>query len=138
MALDFLEVHSNDLAYEASICTGEMITKMESAMEKLETFKKILENSDNSDDKRLTVYIGGSTADLPCLLEADVGIVMGSSISLRKLGKHFGVSFVPLLSGLVKKQKELAEGNSSGWKGLSGTLYVASSWAEVKAFLLGQ
>lgn len=75
--------------------------------------------------------------DLLCLLEADVGIVLGSSSSLRKVGSHFGVSFVPLFPGLVKKQKEYIEGTSSSWKGLSGILYTVDSWAEIHAFILG-
>ncbi|KAF9610944.1 hypothetical protein IFM89_025853 [Coptis chinensis] len=67
----------------------------------------------------------------------DVGIVVGSSESLRRLGSQFGVSLVPLFSGLVKKQKEFGGSESSNWKGLSGTLYTVSSWAEIHAFVLG-
>lgn len=75
--------------------------------------------------------------DLLCLLEADVGIVIGSSSSLRRVGSHFGVSFMPLFPGLVGKQKEFGEGSSVNWKGLSGILYTVSSWAEIHAFILG-
>jgi len=75
--------------------------------------------------------------DLLCLLEADIGIVIGSSSSLRRVGNQFGVSFVPLFPGLVKKQKEYVEGRFSSWKGLSGTLYTVSSWAEIHAFIFG-
>jgi hypothetical protein len=53
-----------------------------------------------------TLETGG---DLLCLLEADIGIVVGSSTTLRKVGKQFGVSFVPLFPGLVGKQRQLAE-----------------------------
>jgi len=87
--------------------------------------------------KDLTVYIGDSVGDLLCLLEADVGIVLGSSSSLRRIGSHFGVSFIPLFPGVVKKQKECVEGSSSSWKGLSGILYTVSSWAEIHDFILG-
>ncbi|XP_030934129.1 bifunctional TH2 protein, mitochondrial-like [Quercus lobata] len=134
--LDELKVHSNELTYEESVTTGGIDKKVESPMEKLQGFNEILNNC-NSKGKQLTVYIGGAVGDLLCMLQADVGIVFGSSSSLRKLGDHFGVSFVPLFSGLVKKQRELVEDGSGNWKGLSGTLYTVSSWAEIHAFILG-
>jgi hypothetical protein len=110
--------------------------KIESPRDKLQAYSDIL-NDSNSEGKRLTVYIGGDVGDFLCLLQADVGIVIGSSSSLRRLGEHFGVSFVPLFSGMVKKQRELVEDGSCIWKGLSGILYTVSSWAEIHAFLLG-
>ncbi|XP_010262460.1 PREDICTED: probable aminopyrimidine aminohydrolase, mitochondrial [Nelumbo nucifera] len=133
--LDVLSVHANEFTYEDSISTGEIVQKMESPLDKLQAFKNILKNH-NGEKKHLSIYIGGSVGDLLCLLEADVGLVVGSSSSLRRVGRQFGVSFVPLFSGLVKKQREF-EGNSSNWKGLSGILYTVSSWAEVHAFILG-
>lgn len=135
-------VYSNELAFEESISTGEIIKKMESPMDKLQAFQNILKEgcSDECNDKEvpMTVYIGGSVGDLLCLLEADIGIVIGSSRNLRRLGDQFGVSFVPLFSGLVKKQRQLVEGGSSNWKGLSGILYTVSSWSEINAFFFGR
>lgn len=134
--LNALRVHSNELVYEESISTGEIVNKLESPLEKLQAFNDILKDRSN-DEQNLTVYIGGSPGDLLCLLEADIGIVIGSSSSLRRLGDHFGVSFVPLFSSLVEKQKELVDDSSSKWKRLPGTLYTVSSWAEIHAFILG-
>lgn len=131
-----MNVHSNELAYEECVTTGEIVKKVESPIEKLQAFNDILKDS-SGEAENLTVYIGGSVGDLLCLLEADIGIVIGSSSSLRKLGDQFGVKFVPLFSGLVMKQKELAEGNSSNWKPLSGILYTVTCWAEIEAFILG-
>ncbi|KAL7215541.1 hypothetical protein ACSBR1_027656 [Camellia fascicularis] len=134
--LDVLNVHANEFVYENSISTGKIVKKVESPIDKLLAFSDILKNS-SSDRKGLTVYIGDSVGDLLCLLEAHVGIVLGSSSSLRRVGSHFGVTFVPLFTGLVNKQKECVEGNSSSWKGLSGILYTVSSWAEIYALFLG-
>ncbi|XP_078440059.1 heme oxygenase-like, multi-helical [Wolffia australiana] len=132
--LDVLGIHANELQFDGSISTGEIVRKMESPLDKIGAFKEILQDS----PKHLSVYIGDSVGDLLCLLEADVGIVVGSSASLRRVGSHFGVSFVPLLPGLVKKQKLLDEGSASPlWKGLSGVLYTVSSWAEIRTFVLG-
>ncbi|XP_034229758.1 bifunctional TH2 protein, mitochondrial-like [Prunus dulcis] len=137
--LNVLNVHSNELVYQESVTTGEIVKKMESPMEKLQVFNDVLIDRRGEGNKHLTVYIGGSVGDLLCLLEADIGIVVGSSSSLRRLGDHFGVSFVPLFSGLVKRQRELADQDcaSNWWKPLSGVLYTVSSWAEIQAFILG-
>lgn len=129
-------MHANDFAFEGSVSTGDIVRKMESPFDKVQAFRNILSKS-NDDKKNLTVYIGDSLGDLLCLLEADIGIVIGQSNSLRKVGTHFGVSFVPLFDGLVAKQKEYIDENSSIWKGLSGVLYTVSSWHEVHAFILG-
>ncbi|KAK9293229.1 hypothetical protein L1049_021219 [Liquidambar formosana] len=134
--LHVLNVHANEFTYEESISTGEIVKKVESPIDKVQAFNNILKNCSN-DKKTLTVYIGDSVGDLLCLLEADVGIVIGSSSSLWRVGSQFGVSFVPLYHGLVMKQKECVEGSSSNWKGLSGILYTVSSWAEIHAFILG-
>ena len=129
-------MHSNELAYDEFITTGEIIKKVESPIEKLQAFNDITK-ARSKIGEHFTVYIGGSMGDLLCLLKADVGIVIGSSSSLQRVGDQFGVSFVPLFSGLVKKQKELIEGRSSNWKGPSGILYTVSSWAEIHAFIWG-
>lgn len=134
--LHTLHVHANEFSYEESISTGEIVRKVESPIDKVQAFGNILQNC-GSDRKNLIVYIGDSVGDLLCLLEADIGIVIGSSSSLRRVGSHFGVSFVPLFPGLVQKQKEIVNGSPSSWTGLSGVLYTVSSWAEIHAFIVG-
>lgn len=129
--LDVLKIHANEFKYENTLSTGEIVKKVESPLDKVEAFNKILQES-GKDGRTLTVYIGDSLGDLLCLVKADIGIVIGSSGSLRSVGEHFGISFVPLFPGLVEKQRE-----SSPWKGLSGILYTVSSWAEIHAFFLG-
>lgn len=134
-AQSLLKIHSNDLVYEDSISTGEMTTKILSPSDKLQAFNTIV-NEDGP--KPTTIYIGGSVGDLLCLLQADIGIVIGSNSTLTNLATHFGISFVPLFSGLVSKQRSLAEGNSLNRKGTSNILYTVSNWDEIYAFVLGQ
>ncbi|KAK3015928.1 hypothetical protein RJ639_007695 [Escallonia herrerae] len=133
--LHALNVHANEFTYEGSLSTGEIIKKVESPIDKVRAFSELQQSS--NDRKNMTIYIGDSVGDLLCLLKADVGIVVGSSSSLRRVGSHFGVSFVPLFPSLVQKQKECVDGSSSNWRGLSGILYTVSSWAEIHAFILG-
>ncbi|XP_031283834.1 bifunctional TH2 protein, mitochondrial-like isoform X2 [Pistacia vera] len=134
--LNLLNIHANEFIFEESLSTGEIVKKVESPTDKVRAFNNIVQNY-GSDRKKLTVYIVDSVGDLLCLLKADIGIVIGSSSSLRRVGSQFGVSFVPLYPALVKKQKQYVEGSSGNWKGLSGILYTVSSWAEVHAFILG-
>ncbi|KAF5735215.1 hypothetical protein HS088_TW15G00715 [Tripterygium wilfordii] len=135
-SVDAVNVHANEFTFTESISTGEITMKVESPIDKLQAFDTILKDY-GEDRKNLTVYIGDSVGDLLCLLKADIGIVVGSSSSLRRVGSQFGVSFIPLFDGLVKKQNEYVERSSSNWKGLSGNLYTVSSWAEIHAFILG-
>ncbi|XP_024980808.1 bifunctional TH2 protein, mitochondrial-like isoform X2 [Cynara cardunculus var. scolymus] len=107
-ASGFPNVHSNELLFDESISTGEILKRVQNPTEKLQTFNEICKMSSNN-GRNLSVYIGGL----------------------------FGFSFVPLFSGLVKKQRELIEGGCPCWSGLSGTLYTVSSWAEIHAFILG-
>ncbi|CAO2164815.1 unnamed protein product [Urochloa humidicola] len=134
--LDGVNIHSNEFAFEGSVSTGQIDRKMQSPLDKVEKFKSIKSGTDST-APLLSVYIGDSVGDLLCLLEADIGIVVGSRTSLRRVGRQFGVSFVPLFPGLVEKQRQLTEQDASGFKARSGVLYTVSSWSEVHAFILG-
>ncbi|KAM3210756.1 hypothetical protein ACQJBY_064606 [Aegilops geniculata] len=134
--LDGVNIHSNEFTFEGSVSTGHINRKIESPLDKVEKFK-IIKSDLDSITPSLSVYIGDSVGDLLCLLEADVGIVVGSSTTLRRVGKQFGVSFVPLLPGLVEKQRRLWKQEASIFKARSGVLHTVSSWSEVQAFILG-
>ncbi|KZV32958.1 hypothetical protein F511_01469 [Dorcoceras hygrometricum] len=133
--LNALNIHSNDLVYQESISTGGMIMKMECPIDKLQAFKDV---TSEIHGRPLKIYIGGSLGDLLCMLEADIGIVIGLSAGLKTVANHFGISFIPLFSCLITKQRELAESGSINCKGTSSTLYTVSSWDEIYAFILGQ
>ncbi|MCL7044060.1 hypothetical protein MKW94_009784 [Papaver nudicaule] len=134
-----LDIQANEFDYEDGVSTGEIRRAVQSPIDKVEYFKQIFQQNESENGKlNVTVYVGDSVGDLLCLLEADIGIVIGSSESLRKVGRQYGVKFVPLFPGVVNKQKEFVKSNlSSGWEGLSGVLYTASSWAEIHALILG-
>ncbi|KAM1104752.1 hypothetical protein ACFX13_013375 [Malus domestica] len=83
-----LDVRANEFTFKESISTGNIVKKVESPIDKVQSFKENLKNCSN-DKKNLTVYIGDSVGDLLCLLEADIGIVIGSSSSLRRMAEHF-------------------------------------------------
>lgn len=134
--LPVVSIHANEIVFEEAVSTGDLVKKVESPIDKVKAFKKILDSS-SSDKKNFSIYVGDSVGDLLCLLEADIGIVIGSSSSLRRLATRFGVSFVPLFPNVVKKQKGLTEETRRNWKGLSGVLYTVNTWAEIHALVLG-
>ncbi|KAJ4785030.1 hypothetical protein LUZ62_036276 [Rhynchospora pubera] len=137
--LDHLSIHSNEFSYEGSLSTGEILRNMESPVDKLEKFKSLISTvCSTTKNDHMSVYIGDSVGDLLCLLHADIGIVVGSSASLRKIGEKFGVSFVPLFPAVVNKQRQLDKDEVPVWRESSGVLYTVSSWFEIHAFLLGQ
>ncbi|PON66844.1 heme oxygenase [Trema orientale] len=132
-------IHANELMYnEESLTTGKIVKNVESPFDKHQAFMKVQRDisvavrSSGDQGKHLEVYIGGSVGDLLCLVEADIGIVFGSDSSLRTLRQHFGLSFVPLLQGVVKKQMERVD-----WKPQLGILYTVESWAEIQSFISG-
>jgi thiamine phosphate phosphatase / amino-HMP aminohydrolase len=126
----------DELAFEGSVSTGQIDRKIQSPLDKVEEFKSIKSGAEGT-MPLLSVYIGDSVGDLLCLLEADIGIVVGSSTALRKVGKLFGVSFVPLFPGLVQKLRQLTEQETLVFKARSGVLYTVSSWSEIHSFILG-
>ncbi|KAJ3693133.1 hypothetical protein LUZ60_012228 [Juncus effusus] len=134
--LEYINIHSNEFSYTNNFSTGEISQSIQSPIDKLSKFKSLIPQSTLPKDQNTpqSVYIGDSVGDLLCLLEADIGIVVGSSVSLRKVGKQFGVKFVPLFHGLVQKQKEIEKDEL---RKESGVLYTVSSWYEIYAFILG-
>ena len=49
----------------------------------------------------VSVYIGDSASDLPAMLAADLGIVVGKSSSLRQVAALCGVQLQPLVAGVL-------------------------------------
>ncbi|KAG1664830.1 hypothetical protein FOA52_007088 [Chlamydomonas sp. UWO 241] len=84
-------------------------------------------SSSAASPRGLVAYVGDSTSDLLALLAADVGIVIGSNRSLRRVCARFGVALRPLSSSV-----SLTDAGAS-----SGVLYTTNSWHDVSDFLFG-
>ena len=78
-------------------------------------------------------YIGDSASDLGALVEADVGIVIGESGSLRRSVERLGLRLRPVAS-----LAEMASRGEERWGPAEGVLYLAVSWAEIGDVLLGE
>src|SRR6202035_5020216 len=64
------------------ICTGH---------DKLKEMKTLISKNAKPEDV-VTVYIGDSNTDLPCLLHADIGIIIGDGKSIIETCKRVGVN----------------------------------------------
>ena len=75
--------------------------------DKLREMKKVMDKKGYTDDI-LTIYVGDSNTDLPCLLFADIGIVIGRAGSLVETCKTVGVEVVTgaSLRDVVRSSKE--------------------------------
>jgi hydroxymethylpyrimidine pyrophosphatase-like HAD family hydrolase len=67
---------------DTGICTG---------YDKLREMKKVMAETAIS-DSFIMVYIGDSITDLPCLLHANIGIIMGNSPGLIETCKRVGIN----------------------------------------------
>lgn len=77
-----------------------------------------------------SVFVGDSLGDLPAMLEADVGVLIGGSATVARVCTAFGITMRPLdaLLGLSLEQVR-AQGR--------GVIFTASSWPHIGFCLFG-
>jgi hypothetical protein len=96
------------------ICTG---------FDKLREMKSVLRDRlSESNGPVTTVYFGDSNTDLPCLLYADIGIIMGNNSDFIVTCNRIGIHVSRNLSPEARKEKNANEGV---------TLYHCKDWNEV-------
>jgi soluble P-type ATPase len=88
-------------------------------LDKLREMKRGLENVSDS----VTVYIGNSNTDLPCMLDADIGIIIGDNGSLIETCRRVGI--------VVKYGATLKDVAQNGRKETDLILYQFSDWHAV-------
>ncbi|XP_052180056.1 bifunctional TH2 protein, mitochondrial-like [Diospyros lotus] len=135
VGLNQLQVHANELAFEGSVSTGGIIDTIVSPADRVSVLEEIVNQYSNQ--KKLTVYAGESVEELLPLLRADIGIVVGPSSSLKRVGTQLGVTFRSLFSASISVQNGTTPTQRPNWKASPGLLYTVSSWTEIDAFVLG-
>mgnify|MGYP000659779405 FL=1 len=131
--MDFIKVHANELSSRESITSGDIIRVLETPFDKERVYQEILKNVDLL-EPTISIYIGDSVTDLLCMLECDMGIIIGSSSSLKKVAQSFGISLIPLYKETLRLVKV---GHSQGWQKTKGVIYTVSSWHEIYTFMVG-
>ena len=130
-------IHANELVGFSDeegelLSTGSIDRKLTGPTQKGELFRTIVaKNTFNCDSP--SIYIGDSLGDLSTLLEADIGIVIGTSKSLRKVCSAYGVQLKSLDTIVLKEKSGFASEIIS-----PPTLFVAESWAHIGFCLFGK
>src|SRR5579859_2212113 len=63
--------------------------EIRNGLDKLREMKKVMQSHPTED--AVTAYVGDSNTDLPCLLHADIGIIIGEAKSLRNTCERVGI-----------------------------------------------
>ena len=79
-------------------------------------------------------YVGDSATDLTALLAADVGILVGTSESARRIARRFGVKLAPLPAELPELPAA-ADAEGGGGSGGNAVIYEAASWEQIRSAL---
>ncbi|XP_048575866.1 bifunctional TH2 protein, mitochondrial isoform X2 [Nematostella vectensis] len=137
ISLKHVEVSANDFQYynNGSRYVGR---KLSSPQDKENEFIKLMQRHAEIDG--LTVFIGDSIGDLLPLLKANIGIVIGNNLELRKVAAAFGIKLVPLTdfhsSCLIVGNRCQEEMTSCATR-QHGKLYATNSWDEIGSLLIG-
>ncbi|KAL6768611.1 hypothetical protein ACKKBF_B41080 [Auxenochlorella protothecoides x Auxenochlorella symbiontica] len=127
-------VYANELEYFGDESTGNIRRRCECGADKARLLDDLLlglaaEAGSGGD----AVYVGDSMTDVPPLISADVGLVVGRNPLVRRVAAAGGVRLAPLpCAPMAAPGEDPAAGGSA-----SPTLYEAASWAEIDAFLFG-
>ena len=143
-------VYCNELEYYGDESTGGMKRRCECARDKGRIFDDLLLGmaaEGQNEEGGVAVYIGDSMTDIPALISADVGIIMGSNQLIRQVAAAAGVPLKPLVAFPVDPNATAAERGEGEGEGEDDaayayheapTLYEASNWAEIDAFVFGK
>lgn len=105
----------------------------------MELRSHILQTSSYDSQRSVIVYVGDSSTDLAALLEADIGIIMGTSSSTSAIAKRWGIQIVPLEH---RRDHGFGSGSSSSLDDDVGVwrkkkmLWQVESWQEIDEMLI--
>jgi thiamine phosphate phosphatase / amino-HMP aminohydrolase len=115
-----------------AVSTGTIQRSLTGPAQKGELLRSLLSDRDEQNRVKPSVYIGDSLGDLSALLEADIGVVVGTSSSLRKVCSSFGIELKSLDCLVLSNQGSTGLGTKD-----KRTLYTADSWAHIGFCLFG-
>ncbi|GAB4815842.1 hypothetical protein N2152v2_002888 [Parachlorella kessleri] len=124
-------VVANELEYFGDQSTGSIKRRVECAADKGHVFDDLLLNMamEGSAPEGVTVVIGDSMTDIPALISADVGILLGSDTLVQQVALAAGIDIVPLVSAPLDANEQRDHSQC--------ILYAAASWQEIEAFMFG-
>lgn len=119
-----IKVTANEICFDADggAAGGRVTKNMEGAIRTASDKVRVLNERMKSihDRNQLVAYFGDSTTDLPCLLGADLGVIIGDNQSLRETCKKYNIRVISIhqLDTRNYVKQELC-------------LYRAGHWSEV-------
>lgn len=112
-----------------AVSTGTIERSLTGPTQKGDLLRSLLSQRSEQNLGKPSVYIGDSLGDLSALLEADIGVVVGTSSSLRKVCSTFGIE-MKSLDCLVLSENAMKKEDKP-------TVYTADSWAHIGFCLFG-
>jgi hydroxymethylpyrimidine kinase / phosphomethylpyrimidine kinase / thiamine-phosphate diphosphorylase len=113
---------------EKWLLDGEGAAKTATAIQKQQQ-----EEEEEENVRGMNIYIGDSMTDVPPLISADLGIVIGEDPLIRRVMDVAGIHLQPLTA------VPLSLGNEMGYDASEKpTLYEAPCWGEIDALLFNQ
>ena len=112
-----------------AVSTGTIERSLTGPTQKGDLLRSLLSQRSEQNLGKPSVYIGDSLGDLSALLEADIGVVVGTSSSLRKVCSTFGIE-MKSLDCLVLSENAMRKVDKP-------TVYTADSWAHIGFCLFG-
>jgi len=133
----FTDIYSNELEEDAEtgICTGRIVGPNDAGLI-LSGFDKLAfcQNVAAKNPESVHVYVGDSLTDWPCLLWADVGILMGTNSSLLKKlhATNWHETICPIVQWLTldKDEKRSKVVHANNWNDVHDLLHKVqtSKW----------
>ncbi|OAE32236.1 hypothetical protein AXG93_1089s1010 [Marchantia polymorpha subsp. ruderalis] len=88
----------------------------------------------DDEGKSVLVYVGDSHTDLLGLLDADLGIVIGESLLMRRIMALFGIQLRPLAEASTRISVARVSNSMLSYR-MSGYLFEARTWTDVETCL---
>ncbi|KAI3425347.1 hypothetical protein D9Q98_009111 [Chlorella vulgaris] len=125
-------VCANELEYFGDTATGNIKRRCECAADKGRLLDDLLLDLAAAREGReagISVYIGDSMTDVPPLISADAGILVGGNSLVRQVAAVAGIDIRPLVAAPLDLSNQESHADEAP------VLYEAGSWAEIAAFL---
>ena len=132
----YLKILANNFPVEDNLTTGAIGHSISTAFDKEKAFQR-LAHQYNGPDAGITVFVGDSIVDLLALLQADVGIVVGKSSTLRKVIQAFGIKLLPIQSLSGVDTDDCRSNGENSNPNQRGVLYEVTSWNDIGFSLFG-
>lgn len=131
-----VEVVANALEFDAGVTTGGMrVRRCQTPNDKHRLLRGLVFDGHGQHAQHPSVYVGDSVGDVPALLSANVGIVMGRNALLERVLERGGVQIrsIDEIPGGTDGVEEWGMGTTGA--GRPSVVWQTSSWEDVRCAL---